>query len=132
METSFWSYQTMIESLRKTGGSSQTNLQSALDIYTRVYGHDDHADVARVLTELGALYRRRGRFDEAQTNLQSALDIYTRVHGHDDTAVAWVLTELGALYRRRGQLDLAQTNLQSALDTYTRVYGHDHPTLLGF
>ncbi|HZM75786.1 MAG TPA: FxSxx-COOH system tetratricopeptide repeat protein [Candidatus Limnocylindrales bacterium] len=87
--------------------AAETAVQSALDIFTRLFG-PDHADVALVLTELGALHRRRDQLEQAQTNLQSALDIFTRLFGPDHADVARVLTERGALHRRRGQLDLAQ------------------------
>jgi CHAT domain-containing protein/tetratricopeptide (TPR) repeat protein len=87
--------------------------EDALAIARRLYGKQDHADLATSLAELGWAYRRRFRYVDAEPLCRAGLEMRRRIYAkedHPDLArsindLAYVVMELGdsraalALYR---------------------------------
>ncbi|CAF2910007.1 unnamed protein product [Rotaria sp. Silwood2] len=96
--------------------SVQNRFDQALPLYTKayeqfrkLYGTDEHADIGRVLNNIGQVYRKLEDFPPALDYLQRALHIRQITLGvnHPDTATT--LVNLSLVY-------YAQGNLSTALD----------------
>ena len=55
----------------------------SLEIRTRIYGGDNHPDVARSFNNIGIVYDKKGDLENALVQHQKALEIRTRVFGSD-------------------------------------------------
>ncbi|MEM9555156.1 MAG: tetratricopeptide repeat protein [Acidobacteriota bacterium] len=76
--------------------------------------------------EIGALWSRWHRFDEAAEHLTSLLQTQRSVPEGDRLEIAQTQSLLGRVLRHRGDLDAAEGLLRAALGTYTEVLGSDH------
>ena len=56
----------------------------SLDIKTRILGGDNHPDVAASYNNVGNIYQKQGKYEEALEMLSKSLDIMTRIHGGDN------------------------------------------------
>lgn len=74
----------------------------------------DKLEVARTASNLGTLYRRDGRVEDAEKMYQRALDLVTNVRGLDDPATATCLHNLGELYEYEHRYADAELALESA------------------
>ena len=56
----------------------------SLDIKTRIYGGDNHLDVAASYNNIGTVYESLGKYEEALEMYTKSLDIMTRILGGDN------------------------------------------------
>jgi tetratricopeptide (TPR) repeat protein len=81
----------------------------SLDIKTRIYGGDNHLDVAKTRENMAIIYDQQGHYDQALPD------------------VATSFNNIGAVYEKKGDLENALVQHQKALEIRTRVFGSDHP-----
>ena len=63
----------------------------------------EHPDIARILDNLGELYRSAGRSTEAEPLYRRALATLEKALGPEHPDVATVLNDLSKLYREQGR-----------------------------
>ncbi len=86
---------------------SQSNFDSALKLYLKVL--DEYSltkmDSARILMNIGSIYRAKDFYNEAQVNFLKSLTI--REELRDEKAIAQINNNLGGLYLEQGLLEKA-------------------------
>jgi serine/threonine-protein kinase len=81
---------------------------------------------ARLLDQIGDIYRKLGRFDRAEPLLREALDTRRRLFGDKHTEVTASLYSLGSLLYNQGKYVQAETLQQEALVTNRKLLGNQH------
>lgn len=99
--------------------------ERALALRVRVLG-EDHLDVARVLTNLGAVQTQLERFDEAVLTHNRALAIQQGA-GADDSEIHPSLRGLGMVQMRQGDFRAALESFRSAQTIVEKKFGDNHP-----
>ena len=107
-------------------GEAEAKLTDALRTAEWTFGHQ-HAAVALVLNELGALHRETRRFDSAYRLHRNALAITSRVLGAAHPQTADILNNLSALEVAASQGRRAEPFARRALAIRERTLGPDHP-----
>ena len=79
----------------------------SLDIKTRIYGGDNHPDVAKSYVGLGNVYNRQGQYERALEDYQKALEIDIKVSGQDSPDVAASYNNIGMVYDSQGKYEEA-------------------------
>ena len=102
--------------------------ERALTIFERAFG-PDHADVAMILSNLGAAYASQGRYAEVQALLERALAIQERALGPDHPYVANSLSVLANVHCEQGRYAEAQPLYERALTIRESALGPDHPSV---
>jgi tetratricopeptide (TPR) repeat protein len=77
---------------------------------------DNHPSTLTTMNNLGSLYTRMGRLDEAETLLQEALKQRRRVLAEDHAHIGYSYCNLGCLAAVRGQRTTAIDFLRKAVD----------------
>ncbi len=80
--------------------------------------------------ELGVLYQRLGRYDEAERLLTTVLDARVAALGEEHPASLASLNELADLYFAVGRIDQVEPLDRRTLEIRRRVLGPDHPDTL--
>ena len=102
------------------------DLQSALTIREKAQGAE-HAEVARVLNDLGVYYFSKGDYARASVPLARALSIREKALGPEHPDVAETLTNLAGLYQTKGEYVQAEPLYRRALAIREKARGADHP-----
>lgn len=100
-------------------------LTEKISIQEKHYGKD-HLKTARLLANLGNVYREQGKFEKANECYQRSLKINQQHHGEEDIRTAMVLGGLGNVYQQQGKLEDARDCYERALRIEERHYGKDH------
>lgn len=79
---------------------------------------------------LGGIYQKLGKLEQADSLLQSALKERTAVFGSDSPEVAETLVELGLLRDSQGKFDEAERLTRQGLDIDKRKFPPTHPNLI--
>ena len=103
-------------------------LQEALKIAEEVFGPDDVRS-ARLLNNLGMVYRRTGELDLARSVLEQALELREHTLDEDDLNIALTLDNLGLVLNDLGEKQQAGTYLERSLRLHERALGPEHPEL---
>jgi len=101
-----------------------SHLESAIDRFTLEPGRG-HPNTAKAVGNLGELYRKQGRFDEAEPLLVEALAMKRRFLPEDDVSLAISINNLGLMYRDWGRPGDAEPLLQEVLELERRHRGED-------
>jgi tetratricopeptide (TPR) repeat protein len=80
--------------------------------------------------DLGELYQKLGRIEEAKKHLRQAIDSKERTFGIRHPGVAAIQATLADLYSRQGNYDKAIELLAIALDTFRTSLGSEHQTVI--
>ena len=107
---------------------AEKHLLQALAIRTKTSGPDDPT-VARVISGLGALRIRQGRYADAEKLYTQALAIEQKAPSPNDTAIASNLANLGSTYLYQQRYPDAQRMFERSLELQERVLGPNHPDL---
>jgi tetratricopeptide (TPR) repeat protein/tRNA A-37 threonylcarbamoyl transferase component Bud32 len=94
--------------------AARAALQRALSAYEQASG-PEHVDVARILMNLGTVYRHLGRFEDAVRSHQRALAIGDKLFGHEHPFTATIRTNLGNALALMGRPAEALPLLRHAL-----------------
>jgi serine/threonine-protein kinase len=105
---------------------SDTLNQRALAIDKQLYGAQ-HAFVADVLINLGAIRFEWAKYPEAEQYYREALSINTGWYGRNHPETGSTLTALGRALASEQKLVEADTVLREAVTVLERVYGPVHP-----
>ncbi|MHC4106898.1 MAG: serine/threonine protein kinase [Planctomycetota bacterium] len=105
---------------------AEPHLQRALALQSALH-HDDHADVAIAMNELGHLMTSLGRYPEAEQLLNEALRMSRAVHGNEHLAVAKVLNNRAKIMYMRGEIAESEPLWREALEIRRRLLGDEHP-----
>jgi tetratricopeptide (TPR) repeat protein len=108
------------------GDQAEAILKDSLLTAERAFGHQ-HATVALVLNELGAVCRQTRRFDSAYKLHRNALAITSRVLGTVHPQAADILDNLTALEVAAGRGRRAEPFARLALAIREQTLGPDHP-----
>jgi serine/threonine-protein kinase len=82
---------------------------------------------AEMLTVLGSINRKLGRYDEAATRLQRALELERTLHGDQNAKVAAILNELGLTAFDQSRMDDAERLHGEALALRRELFGPRSP-----
>jgi tetratricopeptide (TPR) repeat protein len=107
-------------------GQAAAILTDAFRTAEWTFGHQ-HAAVALVLNDLGAVHRQTRRFDSAYRLHRHALAITSRVLGPAHPQVADILNNLTALEVEAGEGRRAEPFARRALAIREQTLGPDHP-----
>lgn len=99
--------------------------ERVLALAERTLGPDDPR-LAVDLNNLGEVYRRQGRLEQAAELLRRAIRLDEAAGGRSP-ALATSLNNLGLVLRAQGRLDAAADLYRRALDLLERTLGPDHP-----
>ncbi|CAF3346187.1 unnamed protein product [Rotaria socialis] len=70
-----------------------------LELYEKIYNNKDHEDIARVLNNIGELYRRMKEYEKAFLHLNRSLEMRIRVLGDNHSDTGTVHINLAETYR---------------------------------
>lgn len=101
-------------------------LLRALDILGHTQS-DTQLDRARILNDLGSLFRIQGKYKEAETLLQESLQIRQQLLGQDHPATAASLISMAQLYHAQGRYKDAQKRYLEGLEIQQRILEQGHP-----
>ncbi|MFK8030035.1 MAG: tetratricopeptide repeat protein [Gammaproteobacteria bacterium] len=99
---------------------AETLFLEILDVEAKVYGAD-HPALDNNMVQLGRLYRKALKIDQAELWIRRAVDHSTRTRGRKTFDTGYDLQELGMIMERKGDVDAADSAYQEALDIYTEV-----------
>lgn len=97
----------------------------------QVHGGATHSDVAKSYHNIGSVYYRQGKYEEALVQYQKALAIDLAVHGQDHPSVADSYKNIGVVYGSQGNMSAATEMYIKAYHMYLQVLGPDHPSTQG-
>lgn len=100
--------------------------ERALTLWRAVRGESD-PQVAEILNNLGYLYKRASRLDQAQDCYEEALAIWQEVLDPQHPYMAAVLNNLGAVARAAGRPREARQHYEKALAISRVVRGNSNP-----
>jgi CHAT domain-containing protein/tetratricopeptide (TPR) repeat protein len=100
--------------------------RDALDMRKRLF-KGDHADVARSLTGLAALYFAQGKYADAESLSRDALEMHKRLFEGDHPSVAQSMSNLAALYVVQRKYTQAESLSRDALEMRKRLFKGDNP-----
>jgi serine/threonine protein kinase/tetratricopeptide (TPR) repeat protein len=101
-----------------------SHFESAIDRYAVDPGRE-HPATAKAIGNLGELYRKQGRFEDAEPLLLEALELKRRLLAENDVSLAIAINNLGLMYRDWGRPENAEPLLDEALDLERRYRGED-------
>jgi len=104
-------------------------LERALGIDEDVFG-PDHPNVARDLSNIGAVYESLGHLSTARANYERAFKIDRAAYGPMHPIVAVRLNNMGSVLRAQGDLRRALHQFRRALEIDEAAYGPDDPRLI--
>ncbi len=105
--------------------AARPRLESALETSRRVYG-PEHAEVARLMDDLGLLLRDMSEFEDSRRYIVPALEMRRRLFGDEHLDVAKSLSSYA--YLLRGMSDYAQAEVRGreALAIRRKLLGDGH------
>ena len=83
--------------------------------------------MAKSYNNIGLVYDRQGKYEEALEYYQKSLDIKIRVVGGDHPDVATSYQNLAVVYQRQGNHVQTQEMVTKAYHIFLKVLGPDHP-----
>jgi serine/threonine protein kinase len=92
-----------------------------------VYG-SNHPSLAPVYLNLGFVYQKNKKFEQAEVAFRASLNIYERIGGSD---VAKPLHALGKIARELDRLDEALANIQRATEIFIKAQGENSAEVAG-
>ena len=87
--------------------------------------------LARSLNELGVLYAKQHKYEQAEPMFQRSLGVCVAARGSDHPDVAVILKNIGILKASQSEYVEADLLLKQSLLLTKRVLGHEHPTAAG-
>lgn len=84
---------------------------------------------AELYENLGSIYQKLGKYDQAETLLRSALDERKSLFGPDSVEVAESLVALGLLRSEQGHMEEAEQLVRQGLDMDRRHLPPQHPSV---
>jgi CHAT domain-containing protein len=108
--------------------AAERNFQRAATILGRPEGNKVY--LAKVLSSLGYLHSRFGRYEEAIEEHKRALKIEIQLLSPDDSELVGTLTSLAQSYGQTGKYDLAADTARQAAEIAERSSGREHPAVL--
>ncbi len=91
---------------------------------------DEHSDILESVDDLGLLYVKLGRYQEAETLLLEAVEGTRRVFGPDHPHTLESKNDLAVLYKEQARYDEAESLLLETLEGRRKVLGEEHPDTL--
>jgi len=95
----------------------------------RVLGND-HLETLIALGNLGIVYFRGGRYEEAEPVFTEVLEAKRRVLGEQHPETMTSMNNLAVLYRQQGKYAEAEELYRKVVDIQKRVMGEEHPNVL--
>jgi tetratricopeptide (TPR) repeat protein len=89
--------------------------------------HDNPAELATLVTNLGAVYLGQSKNAIAERTAQDALQLYAALDPKQQSGKASAYSILGAVHSRSGQYAMAETCLQQALSIWQNAWGREDP-----
>jgi tetratricopeptide (TPR) repeat protein len=99
-------------------------LQKGLELHEAAYGLE-HAETARVLSELGAILRAQGHHDDAQRYLRRSLRLHQLKLGHDHPVAVQDLHQLAGSLEESGDIEGAAAEYERMIVLKQRAVGED-------
>ena len=99
-------------------------------IYEKAFGAD-HINTADTINNLGSIYSRQGKYDEAIAQHERALRIKEKAFGADHINTASTINNLGLTYDSQGKYNEAIAQYERALRIKEKAFGADHINTAG-
>lgn len=104
-------------------------LQKGLELHEAAYG-SEHEETARVLSELGSIYRAQGYHDQAQRCLRRSLRFHQNKFGPNHPVAVQDLHQLAGSLEESGDIEGAAAEYERTIQLKQRTLGED-PDELG-
>ena len=75
---------------------------------------------------IGIVYHKQGKGEEALDQYNKSLEIKIRVYGQDHPHVADSKSNMGVIYAKRNEMDMARELFLECERIYCKVYGPGH------
>jgi tetratricopeptide (TPR) repeat protein len=99
-------------------------LEKGLELHEQAYGVE-HEETARVRSELGAIYRAAGLYEEALRCLRRSLRFHQLQFGMEDSRAIQDLHQLAGVLEESGDLEAAAAEYERVLLMKERIIGRD-------
>jgi len=107
------------------------HFESAMALREKIVG-PDHADMALILTNLGAAYDGIGMHDKARAAFERAIKIREKVYGVNNPMLATPLNNYADMLKVNGDYARALPIIDRALVIAEKVPGREHPLYMSF
>lgn len=97
-------------------------LQKGLQLHEAAYG-SNHPETVRVMSELGAIFRAQGRYEEAKLCLRRSLKFHQNVLGCDHPAAVQDLQQLAGALEESGDTEGAAAEYERVIELKQRDVG---------
>src|SRR5579871_1059874 len=103
-------------------------LLRALSILEQVQS-DTQLDRARILNDLGSLFRIQGKYKEAEPLLKKSLQLRQQILGQEHPAITASLISMAQLFHAQGKYKDAQKLFLEVIETQRRTLDEGHPDI---
>ncbi len=105
--------------------------KKALRIYLKIYGTEEHTEIARSYNNIGRVYHKKGDYDKALEYYKKALGIGQNIYGTEEhTEIARSYNNIGRVYHKKGDYDKALEYYKKALGIGQNIYRtEEHPDI---
>ena len=121
----------MVHTKRGELGLSMACFQEAIDIMRVNFNEKGSGPVVTsILSRIGGIFYKMGKFDEAMSHYQEAYDLATRTYGTTEhPEVAQVLHYIGGIHQKQGDAAEAMKCYKNAAKIYQSKLGRNDPTV---
>jgi len=103
------------------------NLEEAVDVELPSKLGERELEVAKTLSNLGAVHFKRGAFRKAIQHYEEALSIQTEKLGERHPNTAFTMTNIGLVHMARNDFEFALSSLEPAYQVLLEALGPEHP-----
>ena len=93
----------------------------------RLWSGETRPEVATTHNDLGELYRKTGRFDEAIQQYSESLNLNEQIHGPDSPHMGATLINMSLTFKELKRFDEAVDTLRNAKRIFEHSLGSNHP-----
>lgn len=121
----------MVHTKRGELGLSMACFQEAIDIMRANFNEKGSGPVVTsILSRIGGIFYKMGKFDEAMSHYQEAYDLATRTYATTEhPEVAQVLHYIGGIHQKQGNVKEAMKCYKNAAKIYQNKLGRNDPTV---
>jgi len=98
----------------------------SIEINRKIFGTDDHSDIANSFNNIGSVYYSQGRHEKSLENTKKSLEIYRKIFGTDEHSyIASTLNNIANIYKDLGRHEEALENYSKSFEINRKIFGTD-------